>query len=98
MFRKEGRYMKERMIKVEELALAVGVSVNTVNNWYAFKRAEPDNELSKILPSFEQRNPRSTRLWKFSDIWRVKDFQSKIKIGRNGSMGVITQRYVKKGD
>lgn len=88
--------MKERMIKIEELALAVGVSVKTVNNWYAFKQAEPNNELSKLLPEFQQEHPRATRLWKFSDIWRVKDFQSKIKIGRNGSMGSITQKYVKK--
>lgn len=92
---------KERMIKVEELALAVGVSVKAINNWYAFKQAEPDNELSKLLPDFQQQGPRTTRLWKFSDIWRVKDFQSRIKIGRNGAMGIITQKYknkAKKGE
>ena len=88
--------MAERMIRVEELALAVGVSVMTINNWYAFKKADPDNELSKLLPDFKQDNPRGTRLWKFNDIWRIKDFQSRIKIGRNGQMGVITQKYVKK--
>lgn len=89
---------KERTMKVEELALAVGVSVKTVNNWYAFKQVEPDNELAKLLPEFQQEHPRGTRLWKFSDIWRVKDFQSRIKIGRNGHMGIITQKYVKKGE
>lgn len=90
---------KERMIKVEELALAAGVSVQTINNWYAFKRAEPENELSKLLPEFQQQEgPRTTRFWKFSDIWRVKEFQSRIKVGRNGAMGIITQRYVRKGD
>ena len=90
--------MKERMIKVEELALAVGVSVKTVNNWYAFKQAKPENELAKLLPDFQQEHSRATRLWKFSDIWRVKDFQAKIRIGRNGHMGIITQKYVKKGE
>ena len=89
---------KERTMKVEELALAVRVSVKTVNNWYAFKQAEPESELAKLLPEFQQEHPRGTRLWKFSDIWRVKDFQSRIKIGRNGHIGIITQKYVKKGE
>ena len=88
--------MAERMIRVEELALAVGVSVMTINNWYAFKKADPDNELSKLLPDFKQDNPRGTRLCKFNDIWRIKDSQSRIKIGRTAQMGVITQKYVKK--
>lgn len=88
--------MKERAIKVEELALAVGVSVKTVNNWYAFKQADPQNELAKMLPDFTQEHPRATRFWKYSDIWKIKDFKSKVIIGRNGHMGSITQKYVKK--
>lgn len=88
--------MADRLIKVEELAVAVGVSVKTINNWYAFKQAEPKHELAKLLPDFKQEHPRATRLWKFSDVWRVKDFQSRIKTGRNGAMGIITQKYVKK--
>lgn len=87
---------KERLLRVEELALAVGVSVKTVNNWYAFKQAEPEHELAKLLPDFQQSHARATRLWKFGDIWRVKEFQSRITTGRNGSMGVVTQKYVKK--
>lgn len=90
--------MKERMIKVEELALAVGVSVKTINNWYAFKQADPEHELAKLLPDFHQEHARGTRTWKVSDIWRVQDFQSKITIGRNGAMGIVTQKYVKKGE
>ena len=89
---------KERRIKVEELALSVGVSVKTINNWYAFKQAEPDHELSKLLPDFEQDHARGTRTWKFSDIWKVKAFKERIPIGRNGAMGSITQKYVKKGE
>lgn len=89
---------EERTIRIEELALAVGVSVKTVNNWYAFKKAKPDDELSKLLPEFEQENATSPRMWKFGDIWRIKDFQSRIKTGRNGYMGIITQKYVKKGE
>lgn len=88
--------MKERTIRVEELALAVGVSVKTINNWYAFKQADPQNELAKMLPDFTQEYPRATRFWKFSDIWKIKEFQSKVTVGRNGSMGIITQKYVKK--
>lgn len=90
--------MSERSIKVEELALAVGVSVKTINNWYAFRQAEPEHELAKLLPDFQQDHPRGTRTWKVSDIWRMKDFQSKITAGRNGVMGSITQKYVKKGE
>ena len=90
--------MADRAIKVEELALAVGVSVKTINNWYAFKQAQPEHELAKVLPDFQQAGPRTTRTWKLSDIWRVQDFKSRIKIGRNGAMGIITQKYVKKGE
>jgi len=87
--------MKEREIRIEELAVAVGVSVKTVNNWYAFKEAEPDHELAKLLPNFTQSHPRGTRSWKIGDIWRIKEFKSKIKTGRNGVMGAVTQKYKK---
>lgn len=88
--------MAERTMKVEEVALSLGVSVKTVNNWYAFKQASPDDELAKLLPNFIQSHPRATRYWKVGDIWRLQEFKSRIKVGRNGVMGVITQRYVKK--
>ncbi len=89
--------MADRMIKVEELALAVGVSVKTINNWYAFKKAEPDSELAKLLPNFEQKGSRGTRLWKLGDVWKVQQFKSNIISGRNGTMGKVTQKYVRKG-
>jgi len=85
-----------RMLKVEEVALSVGVSTKTINNWYAFKRACPDNEYASLLPDFQQEHPRATRLWNVDDVWRLIDFKSRMVIGRNGEMGIITQKYIKK--
>ena len=88
--------MEERLLKLEEVALKVGVSFKTINNWYAFKKQNPDNEIAQLLPDFIQHAARQTRFWKESDIEKLIEFKSKIPIGRNGIMGSITQKYVKK--
>lgn len=85
-----------RMLRVEEVALSVGVSTKTINNWYAYKRACPESELTSLLPEFEQEHPRATRLWKMDDVWRLIEFKTRMVIGRNGEMGIITQKYIKK--
>lgn len=89
--------MAERMLKVEEVALSVGVSVKTVNSWYKFKRENPENELVQLLPEFTQEHARATRYWKFEDLWKLIQFKSSVKHGRNGFMGSVTQAYLKKG-
>lgn len=87
---------EERLLKIEEVAVLIGVSVKTINNWYWFKRENPESELAKLLPEYEQERPTSARLWKASTLEDFMTFKSSVKIGRNGAMGSVTQRYVKK--
>ena len=82
-------------LTVEQVAVKVGVSVNTVNNWYRWKMFEPEHEMAKLLPDFEQSGERQTRYWKKEDIKSLKEFQKKLPKGRNGILGKATQRYCK---
>ena len=88
--------MSERLLKAEEVALLVGVSIPTLNNWYRFKRENPENEIAKILPDYTKESEKAVRYWRQSDIWRFMDFKKQMVIGRKGIMGSVTQRYVKK--
>lgn len=87
--------MSERLLKAVEVALLVDISVPTLNNWYAFKRMNPDSEMAKMLPDPVQQTNRQTRYWKESDVVELIKFKSQIVWGRNGFMGSITQRYAK---
>lgn len=86
----------ERLLKLEEVAILIGSSGKSINNWYWFKRENPDNEYAKMLPDFIQEGARQTRYWRESDIWKLIDFKHKIPQGRNGVMGSITQKYYQK--
>lgn len=94
--RTNGDVVKERLLKLEEVAILIGSSGKSINNWYWFKRENPDNEYAKLLPDFVQDGPRQTRYWKESDIWKLLEFKQAIPQGRNGIMGSITQKYYRK--
>lgn len=83
-------------LRIEEVALFIGVSVETINIWYRFKKTHPDDEYAKMLPEYEQETTRGCRYWKQSDIDKLIEFKKVRPIGRNGAMGAITQKYVKK--
>lgn len=87
--------LSERLLKAEEVSLLVGISIPTLNNWYRFKRENPDDENAKVLPDYEKESEKATRYWKQDDIWRLIDFKNRVVIGRKGIMGSVTQRYVK---
>lgn len=84
--------MSERLLKIEEIALAVGVSVKTVNFWYMFKRENPDNEYAKMLPEYTQLGARSQRFWKEADIWSMIEFKKQVPKGCRGVMGGTTHK------
>ncbi len=88
--------MKEQYLNIQEVALLIGCSVPTINNWYRFKKWNPDNPICELLPEFEQRGSRQTRYWKRQDIPRFLEFRQNIVRGRNGVMGSVTQKYYKK--
>lgn len=85
-----------RMLKLEEVAILIGSSCKSINNWYWFKREFPDNEYAQMLPDYIQEGRRKTRYWKESDVWKLLQFKQSIPQGRNGIMGAITQRYYNK--
>lgn len=84
------------LLRLEEVAVLVGVSFKTINSWYAFKRMHPDNEYAKILPDYIQAGPRQTRYWHKEDIWKFVQYHHSIPQGRNGVMGDVTQKYYRK--
>lgn len=86
----------DKLLKVQEVAYRLGVSNQTVGIWYKFKRENPDNEYSMLLPDFTRKG--QTRYWNESDVEALKYFQRIIPQGRNGVLGSVTQRYVKKSD
>lgn len=87
--------MSERLLKIEEVAVLIGTSVKSINNWYWFQRENPDNEYAQMLPEYIQEGPRRTRFWKESDIWKLIKFRESLPVGRNGVMGSVTQKYLR---
>ena len=87
--------MAERLLKIEEVALLVGVSTQTINIWYRWAKNNPDNDLASYLPKYTQSGSRQTRYWTQSDVWKLIEFSKAIPKGRNGIMGDVTQRRTK---
>ena len=82
-------------LKIYEVAMLVGVSYRTIENWYMWKRKNPEHELAKLIPNFHQDGERQTRYWKQSDIPKLIEFKNSIPHGRNGILGSVTQKYYK---
>lgn len=88
--------MEDTLLRVEEVALLIDSSVKTIQNWYQFKRAQPENEYAQMLPDYVQEGGRQKRYWKESDIPKLLEFKRKIPKGRNGILGCVTQKYYHK--
>lgn len=88
----------EGYIKIEELAMRIDSSTQTINNWYKWKRENPDNELASLLPDYIQEGNRQTRYWNTKDIWKFIEFKTAIIHGRNGIMGQSKPNKKKKGN
>ena len=86
----------KELLRLEEVAILIGSSGKSINNWYMFRKQNPDNEYAKMLPDFIQQGERQTRYWRREDIWKLIQFKQSIPQGRNGIMGSITQKYYHK--
>lgn len=82
--------------KIEQVAVLINTSTETINNWYRFKKENPDHEFSKLLPDYSQDGARQTRYWDSEDIGKLLEFKNSIPKGRNGVMASVTQRYYHK--
>lgn len=89
--------MARTLLRIEEVAVLCGVSVQTVNNWYKFKRENPDNEYARLLPNYITLEGHGQRMWDKADINALIEFKQKMPKGCKGIMGSVTQKYVKKG-
>jgi hypothetical protein len=87
--------MAEKLLKIEEVALLLDVSTQTLNIWYKWARENPDNTLAKLIPKYQQSGARQTRYWTQSDVWKLLEFKNQLPRGRGGIMGDITQRRTK---
>ena len=92
--------MEKKKLRIEEVALVVGVSIQTINNWYRWKKLHEDDELATLLPNYEQVGERQIRYWDQNDVWSIMEFKKRLPHGRNGILGEITQKHTKyrKGD
>ena len=80
---------------MDETAVAVGVTRQTMYYWYKFKKEEPDNDYAKLLP--EPIKQGRQKYWSKSDINALIRYKKALPKGRNGVMGKITQKYTIKG-
>lgn len=90
--------MTEAILTVEEVAVRINVSLPTIASWYRWKRCNPGHEMADLLPDFFRVGPHKARRWYESDIEKLIEFKNSIPQGRNGIMGEVTQKYVKKNN
>lgn len=83
------------LLTMDEVAVAVGVTRQTIYYWYKFKKENPDSDYARLLPDFIVIGRQ--RFWNKSDINSLMRYKKAIPKGRNGVMGEVTQRYIKKG-
>lgn len=87
---------EQRLLNVQEVSLLVGTSIQTIGSWYRWKALHVDNELAQLIPDYTRIGNRRTRYWKRDDVWKLLEFKKSLPQGRNGVMGDVTQKYVKK--
>lgn len=85
----------EEYLSIEKVAVTCGVSVQTINNWYKFKRENPDDQRAKLLPDYIVVGGHGQRFWKQSEVDSIIEFKRQMPSGCKGIMGSVTQRYVK---
>ena len=88
--------MGDKLLNVSEVSLLIGSSIQNIASWYRWKALHPDNELAKIIPDFTRIGNRRTRYWTQDDVWKLIECKNSLPQGRNGVMGDVTQKYVKK--
>lgn len=88
--------MADKLLNVSEVSMYVGSSIQTISSWYRWKDLNPEHELAKIIPEYTRIGNRRTRYWTMDDVWKLVEFKKSIPQGRNGIMGAVTQKYVKK--
>ena len=87
---------KNNMLNATQVSLLVETTVPTLNMWYRWKRLNPEHEMAKLLPTYTTIGSKKTRYWTTDDVEKLIKFKNTIPKGRNGILGEVTQKYVKK--
>ena len=77
-------------LRIEQVAMILGVSVGTIERWYKFKKAHPDSEIAQEIPDYKvapTTGARRIRLWSQEAVYSLVQFKSERKLGRTGKMG-----------
>ena len=85
--------MGKRLLSPTETACELGISIQTLNSYYKFKKENPENEVAMELPDFIRVGNKKARYWRAEDIEAIRKFRENIPTGRNGILGSVTQRY-----
>ena len=86
-------------LKIEEVAMRVGVSVQTLNRWYKYKKDNPRDSLAKLIPAYKKvKHPTGfMRVWTEDDVWKLVEFKTKMIYGRCGRMSNYKGKGTKNG-
>ena len=86
-------------MKIEEVAVRLGVSVQTLNRWYKFKRTNPKDDMSRHLPMYKKVKHTTgfVRIWTDTDLEKLVEFKQLVKRGRTGKMGEYKGKGPKNG-
>lgn len=88
----------KKLLNATETSMLVGTTVPTLNMWYKWKRLNPGHPMAELLPDYKVIGNKNTSYWTPGDVEKLIEFKNSIPKGRNGILGEVTQRYVKKGD
>lgn len=86
-------------MKIEEVAVKLGVSVQTLNRWYKFKRENPKDDISRRLPMYKKVKCATgfVRVWTDNQLQELVEFKSLVTPGRTGKMGKYKGKGTKNG-
>ena len=78
------------LLRIEEVAMILGVSVQTLERWYKFKKEHPESEVAQEIPNYiygATVGSGKTRLWTQEAVFSLVQFKGERKLGRTGKMG-----------
>jgi len=86
-------------LKIEEVAMRVGVSVQTLNRWYKYKKDNPKDAMAKLIPAYKKvKHPTGfMRVWQMDDVYKLIEFRANVVPGRCGKMGAYKGKGTKNG-
>ena len=84
----------ELFLTAAGVADRLGVSVQTLTNWYKWYR---DDTMTKpedtpTLPQYWQEHSRGKRLWESADLPKLEEFKNWVGRGRGGKLGEFNRR------